>query len=559
MEIRNYITPLLKWWWLIVLSTVIAGASSYLAVRNQPPQYESRTTLMIGSAIDDPNPTGSQFTLSQQLAQTYADIARREPVYNATKEALGLNRLPPYSVNALPNTQLIEISVVDTSPERSYAVAKELADQLIRLSPSGQQQEEIERQEFISQELSDLQTKIEDTKAEIEAQQEVLGELFSAQEIADTQSQITALEAKLNTLQANYAALLANTQQGAINALSIIANASVPNSPINSSKMTTVLTAAAVGFALSAAAAYFLEYLDDTVNSPEQVERIADLPMLTGIGKIKESESKSKLITLEDPHSPVSEAFRVLRLGIQYSHVDKPRRILLVTSPNPGDGKSVIAANLAVVLAQAGSNVLLIDCDLRRPVQHDMFGLNNKYGLSSLLLQLDLTPTGNEQNNDVLVEGSIQGTAEPGLSILTSGYIPPYPTELLSSQKLKRVLVDLTKKYDYLILDSSPVLPVTDAYILGAHVDGVILIVNNKKTRQKELKKAIRGMREIDANLIGVVMNRITLTKSAYKLYYKEHDVNVKESWSGLDGKPVTEGLDRSYSFLSRRQRKEQT
>lgn len=524
MELKTYISPILKWWWLIVLATVLASVSSYLAVQQQPPSYQARTTLMIGRTIDDPNPTGTQIYLSQQLASTYVDIARREPVRNATKEALGLSWLPPYSVNVLPNTQLIEILVVDTNKERSYVVATELANQLIRLSPSGVQQEEQERQAFINQQLNDLQVQIEETKSEIEAQQEALGELFSARQIAEAQAQIAALESKRNTLQANYAALLANTQQGAINALTIIENASIPTTPINSNKMTTVMTAAAIGFVLATSAAYFLEYLDDSVKTIEDVKKVDNIPTLASIGNARLEAGENKLVTIEYPRSPISEAFRILRTNIQFSSVDNSPRKLLITSPNPGEGKTTIAANLAVVIAQAGHKVLLVDADLRRPMQHELFKLEPKPGLTELLLETNVAD--NNDDSAVPIEKFIQKTDVPNLSVLASGVIPHNPSELLGSFRMKASLDLLSAKYDYLIIDSPPVLALADSLVLSAQIDGLLLVARANWTKRRQLKLTVEKLQEVDAPMIGVTLNGASLKEEGYSSYYYYHDAH---------------------------------
>ena len=222
MELKDYLRPLRKWWWLLLLSTLIAAVFSFLAVSRQPPIYQTRVTLMVGRAIDNPNPTGSDFWLTQQLANTYADIAKRDPVRQATMDALGLTWLPEYTVRVVPNTQLIEIAVTDTDPVRAQAVANELANQLIQQSPTSGGPEQQQRQAFIEQQLNELEKGIEETKAQIDSKQEELANMFSARQIADAKNQIQALQDKLNTLQANYASLLANTEKGAINTLTII-------------------------------------------------------------------------------------------------------------------------------------------------------------------------------------------------------------------------------------------------------------------------------------------------------------------------------------------------
>jgi capsular polysaccharide biosynthesis protein len=160
MDLKELLVPLLKWWWLIVVATLLAAFSSYRAVRQQPLVYEARTTLMIGRALDNPNPSNNEFWLSQQLAATYADLGKREAVRERTMAALGMTWLPEYRVRALPNTQLLEIVVVDTNPARAQSVANELANQLILRSPTASRPEEQDRQAFVNEELNDLEATI---------------------------------------------------------------------------------------------------------------------------------------------------------------------------------------------------------------------------------------------------------------------------------------------------------------------------------------------------------------------------------------------------------------
>jgi len=389
MELKDYIAPLRKWWWLIIAAGLVAGLASFYAASQQPNQFRARTTLMIGRAIDNPNPSGTEFWLTQQLAQTYAEIASREPVRVASMEALGMTWLPEYSVRAVPDTQLIEIGVTDTDTNRAEAVANELGRQLILQSPTNDELDEQSRQDFIRNQLDGLEVNITATEEEIASLQEELATVFSARQIADSQALIAALQAKRNTLQSNYANLLANTRQGAINTLNIIEPATV--SKIGLNRWTTVMVATAIGVSLAVGAAYLLEFLDDTISTQEEIERVTGLPTLAGIARIDGETSDEKLVAFNQPRSPVSEAYRVLRTGIQFSSVDKPdRAVLMTTSASPSEGKSLTVANLAIVMAQAGHKVLVIDADLRRPVQHKMFGLNQNQGITSFMLEFNI-------------------------------------------------------------------------------------------------------------------------------------------------------------------------
>lgn len=524
MELKTFLDPLRRWWWLVLASALIAAATSYFAVSRQPPIYRARAVLLIGSAINNPNPTGFELRLSEQLAETYTDIAQLEVVRETVMANLGLTWLPSYTASVFPNSQLIEVAVTDSSPERAAVVANELANQLVKQTPTNtQDDEEAERQAFIRNQLDDLEISIKKTKDNIAAKQEELAGLFSARQIADAQSQIAALNNKLNTLQSNYASLSAGTAQRAVNSLKVIQPAKVPQQPIGPEVLMTVLTAAAIGMSLAVGAAYLLEYLDDTIKNPEDIEKVSNLPTLTGIAEFKpENGLPSTLITLKQPRSPISEAYRALRTAVQFSDVDHKVRTLLITSTSPSEGKSTTAANLAVVMAQAGHRVLLIDADFRRPVQHEIFGIDKNYGLTNILIDMSsaFEPT---ELVDLFIHvnrASVK-TAQAGLIVIPSGPLPPNPAEVIGSAKMKMLIQLLTTRFDIVLIDSPPVLAVTDAVVLSTRVDSAIIVASSGRTRRNQLKQAVQRLQEMKgANIAGVVLNRLNPSSGEYYNYY---------------------------------------
>ena len=513
MELKDYILPLRKWWWLIVAATLVATVSSFLATRQQPPIYQTRTTVMIGNSINNPNPNSYDYYQSQQLATTYADIVKRDNVRQATMAALGLGFLPEYSARTVPNTQLIEITVTDTDPARAQAVAKELVNQLVAISPSGQNGESQKRQAFISGQLNELEDKIKATQTEITKKQEELAGLFSARQIADAQTQIAALQNKLASMQTNYTALLSNTQQGARNALSTLEQAPLPTAPIGPNKSATILLAAAIGFILAAAAAYLLEYLDDTMKNPEDVQKALGLTTLGAVPMMKLDDG-NELIVVAQSQSPVSEAYRVLRTNLQFAAVGHTLDTLMVTSPGPGEGKSMTTANLAGALAQAGRRVILVDGDLHRPRQHRMFGLRNNTGLTTALIA----------NVAGSLDDILQDTGVTGLRVLTSGPLPPNAAELLGSTRMRELLADLHTRADVVVIDSPPVTALSDAAVLAMQTDGVLLVLDAGKTRRELAKRATEALGRVQARVIGVVLNRMPARGAGYYYYYRYDD-----------------------------------
>ena len=537
MELQDYIGPLRRWWWLLVLGTLVAAASTYVAIGQQLPLYNARATLMIGRLISSSNPSASDIYLTNNLANSYADIAQRTLVRKAAMATLGMNWLPPYTVQPNLNTQLLEISVTDTDPQRAAAVATELAKQLIQQTPSGTNTETSQRQVFIHAQLDDLEAKIKDTEAEISKAQEALGSLLSAREIADTQAQIAALQSKLLTLQGNYAALLSNTEQGSANTLTLIEPAEVPQKPVAANSPRTIMLVALIGLILSAGAAYLLAYLDDTLKNPNDVKRTLHLTTLGAVPVIA-AENGQELVMLASHHTAASEAYRVLRTNLQFAAVESPLRSLLITSPAPTEGKSITSANLAVALAQAGRRVVLVDADLHRPRQHRLFGLANSTGLTTALLE-----------EHPAMEAILQATSVPGLLVLTSGPTPPNPTELLGSTRMRELLVELGTLADTIVLDSPPTVILADAAVLAAQTDGVLMVVNSGQTRRDIAQRAVETLRGVNARLIGVLLNRVSSRAGGYSYYYYYkgygYSKNGKNQDSGENAKPARGGRSR--------------
>ncbi|MCB0123723.1 MAG: polysaccharide biosynthesis tyrosine autokinase, partial [Caldilineaceae bacterium] len=519
IELRTLLRPLFRWWWLIALATVIAAASSMIYTLLQPAVYESRTTLVVGSAMTNPNPTSNQIFLAQQLAETYAGLAQREPIQTATLAALGIEWLPFYTVQASANSPIIEIVVVDQDPIFARDVAAMLAQQLILQGPAGRS--EHRREQFVDSQLERLQASIVETQDEIAQNQQELASLFSAREIANKENQIDALDKKLYTLQSNYAALLATTQQGAANALSILEPANLPLEPVSSQLLLNMVVAAVVGLALAAGGAYLIDFLDDSIKDGEDAQQLLGVPTLATVPELMAEEEHQKLVMLYTTPHPAAEAYRMLRTNLQFASVDRPLHLLLVTSPAPEDGKSLTAANLAAAYTRAGKRVILIDADLHRPSQQRFFRLRNNWGLTLGLF-----------DNNMAIGHLLQETSIPGLQVMTTGPLPPNPAELLGSRRMQEILLELREQADVLIIDSPPISAVSDALILTSQADGVLLVVKSGKTSRTLARKALNTLRQVKASVIGTVYNGVAEYDSdyTYDYTYTYYDTEPQES-----------------------------
>ena len=213
------------------------------------------------------------------------------------------------------------------------------------------------------------------------------------------------------------------------------------------------------------------------------------------------NDTKGGLITITDPRSSVSEAFRTLRTNLQFASVDKELRSILVTSAEPGARKSSTLANLAVTMAQAEKRVILVDCDLRKPSLHELFGLENEIGLVTMMLK-----------DKALENPPLQETGVSGLWFLASGPLPPRPSDLLGSKRMERIIEILQDKADILLFDAPPVLAVTDASILATKIDGVLLVTSAGRTKREQVKDAMAQLERVNAHIVGTVLNNVEVS-----------------------------------------------
>lgn len=516
MELRHYVNIFIKWWWLIVASMVVAGFAAWLGSRATPRLYQSRTALMVGQVLQNPNPNASEFYTGQALAQSYSDLARREPVLVGTLTTLGLDwdwaaLQDMVTSRVVPGTQLLEIAVQDTNPERARIIADEIAHQLILQSPAGSDpQREAERQ-FILSQINDLKSNIQKGHQEISQLDAVIAQATSARQIQDARTRQDSQRAQVSSWQATYAQLLTNLQQGSTNFLSVVEPAKISWIPVGSGASTNVLVAAAIGLALAAGAAFLLEYFDDTVKTANDVRHVTDLPTLGFVPRIDGRPGAERLATANEPRSPAAEAYRMLRTNLQFSGIDQQLKSLMVTSANPQEGKSLTAANLAIVMAQAGKRTILIDTDLRRPSLHRLFELSNHAGLTTLLLDAQV------HLNEVL-----QSTSVENLSVLTSGPLPPSPADLLGSKRMGSLIESMEGENDIIIFDSPPIMAASDGSVLAAHVDGTLFVISSGYTRRASARRSKEVLSGVSANILGVVLNRVSGRGMSYTYYYTE-------------------------------------
>ncbi len=291
----------------------------------------------------------------------------------------------------------------------------------------------------------------------------------------------------------------------------IVDLAETPRVPIKPNKKRNVLLGAILGLFIGIGLAFFLEYLDNTIKRPEDVEQYLDIQLLGVIEKIGNQPTTSELITQELPKSVIAEAFRSVRTGVMFSLIDKPKKLIMVTSAVQGEGKTFMASNLASTIAQTGKKTLLVDTDLRKPRLNEVFDVERKPGLSN-----HLVGAGN-------LDSIVKDTSVPYLSIITCGIIPPNPSEMLESTSLEKFCDAVREKFDIVIFDTPPAMTVTDAIVLSKNMDGVILTIKSGATAKNTVKRCITQLTSGKCDVLGAVINYVDIVKGGYYYHYYAH------------------------------------
>lgn len=300
--------------------------------------------------------------------------------------------------------------------------------------------------------------------------------------------------------------------------LSIVTPAVAPSEPASPNVKLFLMLGALGGLAAGLGLAALRTVIDTRVRGEADLRRLTEAPVLGGIS-FDSDATKKPLLTQTAPQSPRAESFRQLRTNLQFAHVSHESKTVLMTSSLPGEGKSTTAANLAIALAQAGQTVALVDADLRRPMIAEYLGLERNAGLTTALI-------GRGEVDDLL-----QPWGADNLYVLASGQVPPNPSELLGSQKMKELILKLEQTFDAVIIDAPPLLPVTDAAVLAQQVGGVVLVVGTQKVRSQDLEKSLAALELVDADLLGIVLNRLpSKGPDAYAYSYYSYEAAAENS-----------------------------
>ena len=606
MELKGYFRIVKRWTWLLVLGLVLGAAGGYFGSRYQAPVYQASTRALV---MRPPLEQSSDLTYYSdlQLVQTYIQLLTTQPILDAASERLGYTvQKGQIKVKQNSDTQIIDVTVEDQHSERVAEIANVLVEVLSEQNESLQagryastedsiraqitqvesqlnviqrQVDQISTQSFQDQ-LQEVEAQIQPLETEVSALQQEIAALPTWKtenriKIAEKQARIAQIQPVLRLYQQIYSNLIvlgkpvdseANTdsrlvqlqstldlyQQLYLNLLGsletvrlarlqntpnivLIEPAVQPEAPIRPQTLMNTGLATVVGLMLAAGIVFLIEYLDDTLKTPEDVERELGVPVLGFVAEMKyKNKSDEEVYVMRQPRSPVSEAFRTLRTNLEFAAVQQPIRSLLVTSAGTAEGKTTVSTNLAAIISKANKRVALVDADMRRPHIHSMFGMSNRDGLSDLF-RYQTRPFGVSRGKVDL----------PNLMIITSGTLPPNPTELLGSKRMDQILDDLHTLVDFVVIDTPPAI-VADAQALAAKVDAVIIVIQPGVTQKEAARAMMETYKRAGVRVVGVVLNRIPRNRNyyygSYKYYSPYSESNVY--YTGNGSKPVEQPVE---------------
>lgn len=513
MEIRQYLYLLRRWLWLILLVAIVAGSTTYFVSRTQQPVYRATSTLLIVEDNSSRDNAYNTLLTSERLASSYAERLTNFYVLQTAIDSLDIDLTPTeleeiLFVDTVGQTNLLAVSVEHSDPQLAADLANTVPQFFIERTQAQRLDRLANTKSSLEEELMGVEKEMALTEQQLATEQQ------QAERDETSLNQLNETLLRLRNAQARLVQSLEDlrlTQANQLETVVIDEYARPPEKPIRPRVLTNTILATIAGIMLAVGVAFLMEYLDDTVKDPEEVEYATGLGTLGILEQLDANIPSEALVVAREPRSPAAEAYRQVRTNIQFVNLDQKSKTLLITSAQPNEGKTTVAANLAIALAQSGRKVLLVDCDMRRPTLHKLLEVNSSRGLCDLIIR---------GRNDT---SYLSGTLVPNLRLLPARRIPPNPAELLGSERMRSVIAWLQTQADIVVFDSPPVLAVTDAVVLSQITDLTLFVVSAAATRYPSFIEALERIAAVEAPIAGVVLNKVDPQRdgSYYANYYK--------------------------------------
>jgi non-specific protein-tyrosine kinase len=528
MDLARYLEILDRRRWVVIFTALAALLVTGLGAYLQAPSYSAAATVRVAQASQG-SVDYTEYLYAERLMNTYAAMLESWPVLREVSQRLELD-IPPevlekqIKIEVLLNTELLRISVEDQDPALAGDIANALAAALVEQGLSFYFGGEKSGREILQEQMVAIKGAIEQDRGVAQAMLD--GEApWDRQRMDDLQAKIKIEEEMYADLARKYEdARLAEAARA--NSISIVEPATKPMRPSGPQPPLLLLVGAMAGLIAGIGLAFLLESLDPTLHATADLERVTTVPVLAAIPRVTWPRTAQGAKVIVGPNdSSLGEAFRFLRTNMLLSSPNGALRTVLVTSAEPGIGKSVVLVNLAASVAQSGAKVVIVDADLRRPFLHQAFHFANDRGLSGLL------------RGQATAESLLRDTPIPHVRVLPSG--PPLldPAEALSQSRLRTIIQELAQVADMVLIDSPPVLAVADAAILAPLVDGVVIVVGCDRTPRSQALHALRQIETVGGKPLGFVFNQIRTRDEYYPRYYRSL-VQTQASLSASDARP---------------------
>ncbi len=504
-DLRDAIAVLRRRRWTLVIAVVLVLALGALVSYRKTPVYEATATLLLKASAAQSLLTEQASSDPERRVQNEAELVRSARTERAVEERLGFGASA--TVAAGGESDVLEITASADSPERAAQIANAFAETHRDL----RQEDNLES---VRNAQREVQLQLDDFERQLEANSQQLAALAAQATnpgdpavAAELNKQVTeAQQARESILrsrqsytdQAGQLEIEANLAENRP-PLEILAPAAAPSTPVSPNHRQDLTVAVVLGLLLGIAAAFVQEHLDDTIRTIADVARATgDLPSLAVIPRHESPEQRDAppIVTATKPMSHSAESYRSLRTSVEFIALEKRMQTIQCTSAQAGEGKTSTVANLAVAFAQAGETVVAVDCDLRRPRLHEYFGLDRHVGFTSVLL--------NERGLDEVIRPAPHFE---NLDVLCAGPLAPNPSELLGGEHFAEILRKLATDYTLVLLDSPPVLPVTDALVLSRVADATVVITASTISSRRRVSRAVASLRQVGAPIIGSVLN----------------------------------------------------
>jgi capsular exopolysaccharide synthesis family protein len=540
MELMRSLRAVRRRLWLVVTLPLLAAILAVAVSLALPPVYEAQATVLVRPAqpinsLD--TGAGTVSTTADQVAATYSQLMTQRTLLQQVVSDLKLKMTPDQlakSVSVTPqvNTTVLQVTVRNTDRGLARNIANKLVDDFIA------QTKDLEQSQ-VNQYTARIDSQVQQIRGQVQGEQSRITQLQAQQSPghplnAQDQATLTGLQQQITVDRSQYFQIVSSESDIQINVarsmdnVLVVSAASTPTSPVSPIPWLNGTLAMVGGLVVAVGGALLLDHLDQSIKTDDELTERTGLLPLAHVPMTPPSWRPQEALAVASKDPSAAEPYKTLRTNILFTTLDRQRSTIVVTSASPKEGKSVVSANFAAALADAGHRTVLLDCDFRRPSQHRIFGRIRNVGVSDLIL-------GEVSESDVVLP--VERVS--GLWLVTSGRIPPNPSELLSSGRMRELVQRLRESFTYVVLDTPPVNAVADPLIVASYADATVFVVEQRRTTFPAVRNAVQSLERVGAHVLGAVVNKVVSPEAHYS-YYRYGPSQDEPPANGARREPAT-------------------